>query len=393
MLFELLKNMRGYFCMRKILVFLALITLLGASPALADDTIKIGEIATMTGDFAAFGDAEVQSIKLAVREINAKGGVLGKKLEVIMYDCRTRNEDMVNAARRLVRQDKVTAVIGPSGSGLCIAAAPVFNDAKVPHIGTLPTNPNVTKDEKGKVRPYNFRICFIDPYQGVILSIFATRDLKAKKAAVLYDLSSDYSQGLREYFISNFTSRGGKIVADEGHRGDDVDFRAQLTNIKQAKPDVLVLPTMGKCLPLAIKQARDMGITIPIIGGDGFGDYMWEVAGKDAMRNTFWASHLDKADPALQKFFADYRKISGTECKEFMNAVMAYDSVYWLKDAIERAKSTDPVKVRKALEDTKNLKLMHCTLTMDAFHDPKGKEGVLVEAKDGNFVFYKKIKP
>ena len=136
-----------------------------------------------------------------------------------------------------------------------------------------------------------------------------------------------------------------------------------------------------------------MGLMIPIIGGDGFGDYMWEVAGNEAMKNTFWASHLDKADPALQKFFADYKKLSGTECKEFMNAVMAYDSVYWVKDAIERAKSTDPVKVRNALEKTSGLKLMHSPLTMDAVHNPKGKTGVLVEAKDGEFVYLKKITP
>ncbi|WP_455965903.1 ABC transporter substrate-binding protein, partial [Cloacibacillus porcorum] len=179
--------------MRKLFAVLAIMLL--ALPAFAADTIKIGEIATVTGDFAAYGVAEVEAVKMAVSEINAKGGVLGKKLEIVMYDCRTRNEDMVNAARRLVQQDKVVAVIGPSGSGLCIAASPVFNQGKVPHIGTLPTNPNVTVDEKGKVKPYNFRICFLDPYQGKILAVFAAQDLKAKKAAILYDVSSDYSHG------------------------------------------------------------------------------------------------------------------------------------------------------------------------------------------------------
>ncbi|HIT04722.1 MAG TPA: ABC transporter substrate-binding protein, partial [Candidatus Caccocola faecipullorum] len=143
--------------MRKFIGFSALLVMLFALPAFAADTIKIGEIATVTGDFAAYGVAEVESVKMAVAEINAKGGVLGKQLEVVMYDCRTRNEDMVNAARRLVQQDKVVAAIGPSGSGLCIAAAPVFNSGKVAHIGTLPTNPQVTIDEKGQVRPYNFR--------------------------------------------------------------------------------------------------------------------------------------------------------------------------------------------------------------------------------------------
>ena len=152
--------------MRRLVVCMILAAMLMAMPAYAADTIKIGEISTLTGDFAAFGDAEVQAIKLAVKEINAKGGIMGKKVEVVMYDCRTRNEDMVNAARRLVNQDKVCAVIGPSGSGLCIAASPVFTKGEVPHIGTLPTNINVTHGQDGKVKPYNFRICFLDPYQG-----------------------------------------------------------------------------------------------------------------------------------------------------------------------------------------------------------------------------------
>ncbi len=373
-----------------------LAVLMFALPVCAAETVRIGEIATVTGDFAAYGVAEVESVKIAIDEINKAGGVKvdGKMLpmEVIMYDCRTRNEDMVNAARRLVTQDKVVGVIGPSGSGLCISAAAVFNRGKVSHLGTLPTNPLVTVDEKGKVRPYNFRICFLDPYQGAILAVFAHKDLKAAKAAILYDVSSDYSQGLREFFVKEFTNYGGTIVADEGHRGEDVDFRAQLTKIKESNPDVLVFPTMGKCTPLSIKQAREMGFTCPIIGGDGYGDFWWEIAG-DAMKNTFWVSHVDKGDPSLARFFEDYRKATGTECKEFMNAIMAYDCVYWLKDAIERANSLDPVKVRDALEQTKDLKLYHCTLTMDEFHNPKGKDGIMLEAKDGKAVFYKKIRP
>ncbi|MDR1472377.1 MAG: ABC transporter substrate-binding protein [Synergistaceae bacterium] len=379
--------------MKRILILALIVVSALATSAFSAEPIRIGEIATVTGDFAAYGVAEIASVKIAVDEINAEGGVLGRPLEVIMYDCRTRNEDMVNAARRLVQQDKVTAVIGPSGSGLCIAASPVFNEGRVPHIGTLPTNPLVTVDEQGKVKPYNFRICFLDPYQGRMLAIFAAQDLSAKKAAVLYDVGSDYSQGLREFFIQDFKSSGGSIVADEGHRTDDVDFRAQLTKIRESNPDVIVIPTMGRVTPLSVKQARELGLTQPIIGGDGYGDFMWEVAGAEAMKNSFWVSHVDKADPELAAFFKKYEKETGTECQEFMNAVMAYDSVYWLKDAIERAGSDDPVKVRDALEATSGLKLMHATLTMDEFHNPKDKDGIILEAKDGKAVFFKKIKP
>lgn len=389
------KYRRG-FDLKKLFGLVLALVLLVCGTAFAAETIKVGEIATVTGDFAAYGVAEVESVKIAVDEINKAGGVkVGDKMmpmEIVMYDCRTRQEDMVSAARRLVEQDKVVAVIGPSGSGLCIAAAPIFNNGKVSHLGTLPTNPLVTQDESGKVRPYNFRICFLDPYQGKMIAYFAAKDLNTKNAAILYDVSSDYSQGLREFFIESFKAYGGEIVADEGHRGEDVDFRAQLTKIKDANPDVLIFPTMGKCLPLAVKQAREMGLEQPIVGGDGYGDFMWEIAG-DTMRKSYWVSHLDKADPTLTKFFADYKAATGTECQEFMNAIMAYDCVYWLKDAIERAGSLDPTKVRDALETTKDLKLLHATLTMDELHNPKDKDGVILEAKDGKAVFLTKIKP
>ena len=380
--------------MRKFAVCLAILLMVLAVPAFAAEPIKIGEIATVTGDFAAYGVAEVESIKIAVEEINAAGGVLGRPLEVIMYDCRTRQEDMVNAARRLVEQDKVTAVIGPSGSGLCIAAAPIFNRGHVPHLGTLPTNPLVTVDEQGKVRPYNFRICFLDPYQGRMMAFFAAKDLNAKRAAILYDVSSDYSQGQREFFVASFKEYGGEIVADEGFRGEDVDFRSQLTNIKDSKADVVIFPYMGKSLPLAVKQARELGIELPIVGGDGYGDFMWEIAG-DTLRNSYWVSHVDRYDPALKGFFDKYREKTGTECQEFMNAIMAYDCVYWLKDAIERANSTDPVKVRDALESTKNLKLLHCVLTMDEFHNPKDKDGVMLKCdpEQKKALFFKKVRP
>ena len=381
--------------MRKLFFALALLVFT-AGTAFAADVVHVGQIATQTGDFAAYGEAEIEAMKIAVKEINEAGGinVAGKMMpiQVTMYDCRTRQEDMVNAARRLVEQDKVVAIIGPSGSGLHIAASPIVNNAKVPHIGTLPTNPLVTVDDNGKVRPYNFRICFLDPYQGRMIAYFAANRLNAKRAAVLYDVASDYSQGLREFFISSFKEYGGAIVADEGHRGEDVDFRAQLTKMKDANPDVLIFPTMGRCLPLAVKQAREMGIDLPIVGGDGYGDFMWEITG-DTLNNTFWVSHVDRYDPTLAKFFADYEEASGTECKEFMNAVMAYDCMYWLKDAIERAASLDPVKIRDALAATKDVKLLHCTLTMDEFHNPKDKDGIILQAKDGKAVFHERIKP
>ena len=164
--------------------------------------------------------------------------------------------------------------------------------------------------------------------------------------------------------------------------------------MKDTDADVLIFPFMGKSLPLAVKQARELGIELPIVGGDGYGDFMWEISGT-ALRNTFWVSHVDRYDPALKTFFDKYYESTKTECQEFMNAVMAYDCVYWLKDAIERAGSTDPEKIRDALEQTKNLNLMHCVLTMDEFHNPMGKDGVILRCDEAErkSLFFVKIRP
>jgi branched-chain amino acid transport system substrate-binding protein len=383
--------------LRKLALTVLLLALAGTicGAAFAEDTIKVGHIAALTGDWAAYGKTEEMAAKLALDEINGAGGVLGKKIELIVYDWKARPEDAVNAARRLIDEDKVVAIIGPNGSGGNIATAPLVNSKQVPQIGTLPTNPLVTVGEDGKVKPYNFRICFTDPYQGKLIANFTAKDLGKMKAAILYDVASDYSQGLREFFVESYKEYGGEIVADLGFRGaQDVDFRAQLTEIKNKNADVLVLPNMGKEMALIIKQARELGMNeIVFIGGDGYGEFMWEIAG-DAMENSYWITHVAPEDPNMAKFFADYKAKYNDECKEFANGVMAYDAIYWLKDAIERAGEADPVKIRDALEATKDLQLHHATLTINpADHNPQDKDGVVLIAKDGKGQFFKKVKP
>ncbi len=366
-----------------------------AGCAFAADTIKVGYLAGLTGDFAAFGQAERNAAQLAVDEINAKGGVLGRKLELVPYDFRSRAEDAVNAVRRMIEQDKVVAVVGANSSGINIATAPLVNRGGVPQIGTLSTNPAVTVDEQGKVRPFTFRICFTDPYQGKLIAYFVAKDLKKMKAAILYDVASDYAQGLRQFFVDNYTKYGGSIVADQGFRGgQDVDFRAQLTQIKASGAEVLILPNIGKDLALPMKQARELGMDqIVFVGGDGYGEFMWEIAGK-AMENSYWINHLAPEDTALKPFFAAYRKKYNDECKEFANGVLAYDSMYWLADAVKRAGKADPKAIAKALESTKGLKLLHATITIDpATHTPLDKVGVVLVAKEGKSMLFKKIKP
>ena len=366
-----------------------------ATGSCAEEVIKVGYLAGITGDFAAYGQPEVNAVKLAADEINAKGGVLGKKIELVIYDYKSRPEDAVNAARRLIDHDKVVAILGSAASGANIATAPLVTRAGIPQIGTLSTNPLVTVDESGNVRPYMFRICFIDPYQGRLIGYFAAKELGKKKAAILYDVGSDYSHGLREHFISSYEEFGGTVVAEHAFRGgQDVDFRAQLTQIKQTDAEILVLPNIGKDLALPIKQARELGMEdIIFIGGDGYGEFMWEIAGK-SMEGSYWINHVAPEDPAMQPFFASYKKIYNDECKEFVNGILAYDSIYWLADAIKRAGKADSTAIKNALEKTKNVKLHHATMSINPKdHNPMNKTAVVLIAKDGKGRFFTKIQP
>ncbi len=362
--------------------------------AMAGEAIKIGYLAALTGDWAAYGQTEKRTAELAVNEINSKGGIDGKKIELIVYDFRGRQEDAVNAVRRLIEEDNVSAIVGSNASGINIATAALVNRGKVPQIGTVSTNPMVTVDRRGKVRPYSFRICFTDPYQGKLIAWFAAKELGKTKAAVLYDIASDYAQGLREFFIKSFKNYGGETVADEAFKGgQDVDFRAQLTKIRDSGADVLVLPNMGKEMALIMKQARELGMNdLVFVGGDGYAEFMWEIAG-DAMENSYWINHVSPSDPSMAKFFADYKATYNDQCKEFVNGILGYDAMYWLFDAIDRADSDDPVKIAQALATTKELQLHHAVITMDEFHNPLDKDGIVLVAKEGRGQFFKKIRP
>ncbi|MDD3655515.1 MAG: ABC transporter substrate-binding protein [Atribacterota bacterium] len=360
----------------------------------AAETVKIGYLAALTGDWAAYGQTEEKSALLAIDEINAQGGVLGKQIELVVYDFRTRAEDAVNAVRRMIEEDKVVAIVGANGSGINIATAPIVNRLQVPQLGTVSTNPNVTVDPNGKVYPYSFRVCFTDPYQGKLIAYFAAKELNKMNAAILYDIGSDYSHGLREFFMESYQEYGGNIVADLAFRaGTDVDFRAQLTEIRDKKADVLMLPNMGKEMALIMKQARELGMDdIVFVGGDGYAEFMWEIAG-EAMEESYWINHVAPEDPAMAPFFTAYKEKYNDECKEFVNGILAYDGIYLMVDAIRRASSEDSTQIANALAATENLQLHHAVITMDEFHNPKDKDGIVLIAKDGRGQFYKKLQP
>ncbi|HHY78464.1 MAG TPA: ABC transporter substrate-binding protein [Clostridiales bacterium] len=360
----------------------------GGETTAEEDVIKVGWMGSLTGDQAVWGQCELNTVKMLFEEINAKGGVLGgKKLEVIGYDTKGDPQEAVNVAKRLTGQDKVVAIIGPNASGSAIPIAPVLEEAKVPDIATVATNPKVTVQD-GKVKPFNFRVCFIDPYQGAVAAGYGYDVLGFRKAAILYDVADDYSQGLTEFFEQYFVAKGGTIVAKEAFKFGDVDFRPQLSKIKEANPDVLFLPIFFKEAALIANQARELGITVPLMGGDGLPSEQLFTMAKDAVQGTYIVNHVDYDDPDVQDLKNRYRNKYGKELE--LNGYLAHDAVVLLIDAIERAGVADPVKITEALETadvqgvTGRIKIGKDT------HNPEGKEAAIVKIEGDKYVFQQK---
>lgn len=354
-------------------------------------TIKIGHQVALTGPNATWGQSESNALKMAVEKINADGGVLGKKLEVIAYDNRADKLEAVNVAKRLVEQDKVVAIIGPAQSGVTNAIREVNNSAKVPLIATTATNPKVTVADDGSVVPYTFRVCFIDPFQGTVAAQFALKDLGAKTAAVLYDVGDEYSQFLGKYFVEGFEKGGGTITANEAFRSGELDFRAQLGKIRGGKPDVLFIPTMQKEAALAAKQARDLGIKSTFLGGDGWASPdLIDLAGA-AVDGAYFVNIAAIEDPAIQDFIKAYTEKYKAD-PVLPNPLMAYDAAIWIADALKRAGSTDGAKLKEALETTKDLPVLTGMLTIDpATHNPLNKPATIqqVKVQEKKFIYVK----
>lgn len=373
-----------------VLALVAMALALGCSGG-KSSTIKIGHEVALTGPNATWGQAENNALKMAVEKINAAGGVLGKKLEVVAYDNRADKLEAVNVAKRLVEQDKVAAIVGPAQSGVTNAIREVNNAAKVPVVATTATNPKVTVADDGKVVPYTFRVCFIDPFQGTVAAQFALKDLGAKTAAVLYDVGDEYSQFLGKYFVEGFEKGGGKITANEAFRSGELDFRAQLGKIRDGKPDVLFIPTMQKEAALAAKQARDLGIKSTLMGGDGWASPdLIDLAGA-AIDGSYLVNIAALEDPAIQDFIKAYTEKYKAD-PVLPNPLMAYDAAMWIADALKRAGSTDGAKLKEALENTKDLPVLTGKLTIDpATHNPLNKPATIqqVKVQEKKFIYVK----
>ena len=352
------------------------------------EPIKIGYLASLTGDGATWGQHEKEGALLAIKELNEAGGVLGRPLELVYYDVRGRQEDSISAARRLVHEDKVVAIGGTNYSGLNIAIASIVNSAGVPQIGTASTNPTVTVDPAtNKVRPYSFRMCYTDPYQGKVMADYLFNRLGIKTAAVIMDIGMDYSEGLKEFFVERFEELGGEVKGVWAFRGGDVDFRAQLTEMKASNAEAVALPIYYKEMGLIMKQAADLDWKPIYIGGDGFSPSMYEIAG-DAMEGSYWVYSMDLGNPQMTYLLSRYEKEYGAPAAEPGNVAYAYDLVTWVADAIKRANSDDPKAIRDAMEDTKDLRLVHFTLTVDkATHNPLNKPAAMMLWKDAQLEF------
>jgi len=374
------------------LVLVMLLGLAACQQQAEEDVIKIGFFGALSGDQAVWGQADRDGLVFTVEQINEAGGILGKPVELVVYDDKGDQLEAVNVVKRLINEDKVSAIIGCNSSGRNIAVAPVAEEGKVPIISTFATNPRVTVPEEGKLMKYTFRVCFIDPYSGDVTAKFAWNDLNAKRAAVLYEISSDYSVGVRDFFKQSWEELGGEIVADEAFKTGDVDFRAQLTTIKEADPDVIVMPFLYKEVALSAKQARDLGIEATMLGGDGWPSSALLEMAADAVEGSYFINHADVDAPHVQEWRAQYEERFGKDIE--INSLMSHDAMLMVKAAIEEANSTDPEAIRDALETLEGVEGFSGTITIDPeTHNPKGKAAVIIEIKDGKFQFFKQFEP
>ena len=363
-----------------------LLSAIGLAGALAQDEIKVGEFASLTGGSASFGQSSHKGTALAFDELNAAGGVLGKKFKLITEDDQTLAGQPATIVRKLISQDKVIAVLGEVASSKSLEAAPICQQNKVPMISPASTNPKVTE-----VGDYIFRICFIDPFQGTVMSKFALGK-GWKKVAILTDVKQDYSVGLAEFFVKHLTANGGEVVKEQKYSTGDKDFKAQLTSIKAAKPDAIFVPGYYAEVALVGKQARLLGIKAPLLGGDGWvGDSLLKVAG-NSLDGSFFSCHFsaDDKSEATQSFVKKF-KAKYNETPDDM-AALGYDSAVILAKAIEKAGTTDGEKLKAAIAATKDHAGITGKITLDEKRNAS-KPAVILSIGGGGFKFEQTVEP
>jgi len=366
-----------------ILTFLAATTV-----AFAADPIKIGEFACLTGKDATFGQSQHKGIILALEEINAAGGVLGRPVEVISEDNQSKSGESATVAKKLLSRDKVVALLGEVTSGRSLEVAPLAQGAKIPMIATGATNARVTRTGN-----YVFRVCFIDDFQGVVMAKFAKEDLKATNVATLVSVSSAYSVGLAKVFKETFTAAGGTVVAEQKFNEGDKDFRAQLTAIKASGAEAVFVPGYYQEAALIARQARSLGLTLPLFGGDGWESEQLLKIGGDALNGTFYSTHFtpENKDPAVVEFVKKFKARWDNETPDAY-AALGYDALNVLVDAIKRAGETEGPKLRDAIAATKDFSGASGVTTLDKDRNAS-KSATIITVKDGKLAFHKAVAP
>ena len=353
----------------------------------AQETIKIGELASLTGKQASFGQTNHRGVLTAVEEINAAGGVLGRQIELVTEDTRSLQGEAATAVKKLISRDKVTAVIGETGSSAALEAAPLCQIAGVPMMSATATNARVT--EAGN---FIFRACFIDPFQGTVLAKFARATLRARRVAILVANGNAYSVGLVKYFKEDYAGHG-EIVAEQKYSEGDRDFRAQLTAIKAANPDALFASGDYAESALICKQARELGLAVPIFGGDTWDSPALVQIGGRAVEGTYFSAHFspDSADPLVQSFVQRFSARWSGQVPD-TGTSLGYDAMMLVADALRRAGSTDGRKLRDALAATKDYAGVTGRITIDARRNAS-KTAVIFTVRDGRFHYVESVGP
>jgi branched-chain amino acid transport system substrate-binding protein len=365
----------------------ALTVLSGCGKKADSNEIVIGEYGALTGSIASFGQSTHKGVELAIDELNAAGGVLGKKIRLVVEDDQGKPEEALTAVTKLISKDRVVALIGEFASSNSLAAAPFAQQSGIPMLSHGSTNPKVTQ-----VGDYIFRACFIDPFQGQVMAKFASQTLKVKRVAILRDIKSDYSVGLADYFTKSFTQAGGAIVADESYSAGDKDFNAQLTSLKQQNAEAIFIPGYYTEIGLIARQARKLGIEAVLLGGDGWdSEKLWEIGG-EALNGSFFSNHysVDNPSPEIQAFVEKFKAKHGHAPDAL--AALGYDAAKVLVDAIARAGSDDPKAIRDALAQTKDFPGITGNITLNENRDAV-KSAVVLEVQGGKFLYKETVDP
>ncbi|MDB5294348.1 MAG: Branched-chain amino acid transporter, amino acid-binding protein [Phycisphaerales bacterium] len=357
-------------------------------------TIVVGQVASMTGGTATFGVSSDEGLRLALDEVNAAGGVLGKKVEVKTEDDASVPDQAKTAANKLLTRDKVVALIGEISSSRSIAMAPEAEAAGIPMLSPGSTNPKVTQQGE-----FIFRSCYTDTFQGKAIATFALKDLKLKRFAVLFPINSDYGTGLRDFITAAVKAGGGEVVATESYtESQDVSFTSQLTKIKGANPEAIFVTGYYVEAGLIAKQAKELGLAVPLLGCDGFDSDQTVKIGGPAVNGSYFSNHYaaEETRPEVKAFVdayrAKYKNPDGSPKTPDAMAVLGYDAMKLMADAIKRAKSTDPKAIRDALAATKDFPGASGVITIDAERNAK-KPIVILKIEDGKFKHVSTIKP